>query len=125
MIRILLAQAWKKIADLSPAIGLYAALGAEATRPGAITPAEIKSGGPSDSGISLLYKLLQEYQSGQIEGEGGEENAGQSSSGGGGGGGANAAADGSATIATSGDAVGGGSGVRTPALVIWPIATDG
>ncbi len=69
VIRILLAQAWKKIADLSPAIGLYAALGAEATRPGAITPAEIKSGGPSDSGISLLYKLLQEYQNGQLEGD--------------------------------------------------------
>ncbi|GAC95756.1 hypothetical protein PHSY_003332 [Pseudozyma hubeiensis SY62] len=69
VIRILLAQAWKKIADLSPAIGLYAALGAEATRPGAITPAEIKSGGPSDSGISLLYKLLHEYQSGQIDDE--------------------------------------------------------
>ncbi|ETS61629.1 hypothetical protein PaG_04121 [Moesziomyces aphidis] len=69
VIRILLAQAWKKIADLSPAIGLYAALGAEATRPGAITPAEIKTGGPSDSGISLLYKLLQEYQNGQLEGD--------------------------------------------------------
>ncbi|SPO26204.1 uncharacterized protein UTRI_02480 [Ustilago trichophora] len=40
-------------------------LGAEATRPGAITPAEIKTGGPSDSGISLLYKLLQEYQNGE------------------------------------------------------------
>lgn len=66
VIRILLAQAWKKITDLSPAIGLYAALGAEATRPGAITPAEIKTGGPSDSGISLLYKLLQEHQQGQL-----------------------------------------------------------
>lgn len=102
VIRILLAQAWKKIADLSPAIGLYAALGAEATRPGAITPAEIKTGGPSDSGISLLYKLLQEYQSGQIDGEEG-------------------GADGSMVNSTSVNAPNapngegqGGSGIRTP-----------
>ncbi|KAJ1020754.1 hypothetical protein NDA16_004145 [Ustilago loliicola] len=102
VIRILLAQAWKKIADLSPAIGLYAALGAEATRPGAITPAEIKSGGPSDSGISLLYKLLQEYQNGQMEaeneagGEGGHQQSGNAEASAGGGDGL------------------GGSGSRTP-----------
>ncbi|KAN0064574.1 hypothetical protein ACQY0O_002202 [Thecaphora frezii] len=65
VIRILLAQAWKKILDLSPSIGLYAALGVEGSRPGAITPAEIKMGGPSDSGLSLLYKLLQEHQQGE------------------------------------------------------------
>ena len=65
VIRILLAQAWKKITELSPTIGLYAALGADGARAGAITPAEIRpngSMGPSDSGISLLYKLLQEHQ---------------------------------------------------------------
>lgn len=108
VIRILLAQAWKKIADLSPAIGLYAALGAEATRPGAITPAEIKTGGPSDSGISLLYKLLQEYQNGQIEDEN-EDGGGQTSGN----------ADGAANNNGGGahDAGGnnaGGSGFRTP-----------
>lgn len=103
VIRILLAQAWKKIADLSPAIGLYAALGAEATRPGAITPAEIKSGGPSDSGISLLYKLLQEYQNGQMESEneGGGESGQQQT--------------GSADVEAGGGGEGmGGSGSRTP-----------
>ncbi|SPO37934.1 uncharacterized protein PSFLO_03411 [Pseudozyma flocculosa] len=62
VIRILLAQAWKKITDLSPSIGLYAALGAEGSRPGAITPAEIKMGGPSDTGLALLYKLLAQHQ---------------------------------------------------------------
>ena len=104
VIRILLAQAWKKIADLSPAIGLYAALGAEATRPGAITPAEIKSGGPSDSGISLLYKLLQEYQNGQLEGDNpdGATAAGEASHN----------ADGS-THNASGEPA-GGFGARTP-----------
>uniref|UniRef100_V5F023 Zn(2)-C6 fungal-type domain-containing protein n=1 Tax=Kalmanozyma brasiliensis (strain GHG001) TaxID=1365824 RepID=V5F023_KALBG len=104
VIRILLAQAWKKIADLSPAIGLYAALGAEATRPGAITPAEIKTGGPSDSGISLLYKLLQDYQNGQGEGEGA-----------GGEGGAQNASNNEGANGGAGDAFGGtGSGSRTP-----------
>ncbi|SOV05025.1 uncharacterized protein UDID_03077 [Ustilago sp. UG-2017a] len=103
VIRTLLAKAWKKIADLSPAIGLYAALGTEGTRPGAITPAEIKSGGPSDSGISLLYKLLQEHQNGQMEvdqaGEGGQQQSGNSDAGAGGGGGEDGL---------------GGSGSRTP-----------
>ncbi|KAJ1025611.1 hypothetical protein NDA18_003954 [Ustilago nuda] len=89
VIRTLLAKAWKKIADLSPAIGLYAALGTEGTRPGAITPAEIKSGGPSDSGISLLYKLLQEHQNGHMEvdqaGDGGQQQSRNPDAGAGGG----------------------------------------
>ena len=107
VIRILLAQAWKKIADLSPAIGLYAALGAEATRPGAITPAEIKTGGPSDSGISLLYKLLSEYQSVQNEEAEGRANGEQQMGAGGGGGG------GGSGVNVSGE-VASGSGTKTP-----------
>lgn len=114
VIRILLAQAWKKIADLSPAIGLYAALGAEATRPGAITPAEIKTGGPSDSGISLLYKLLQDHQNGQMEaedgagGRAGAEGASRSSSNN---------ADGTTTARRgASNYAQGGSGAHTPGL---------
>ncbi|PWZ02089.1 hypothetical protein BCV70DRAFT_198367 [Testicularia cyperi] len=113
VIRILLAQAWKKITDLSPAIGLYAALGAEATRPGAITPAEIKTGGPSDSGISLLYKLLQEHQQGQLSADGdnapGETSQTQTA------GNPNAAqAPGTATEAN--ETAGAATGARTPRL---------
>nr|CDI52914.1 conserved hypothetical protein [Melanopsichium pennsylvanicum 4] len=115
VIRILLAQVWKKIADLSPAIGLYAALGAEATRPGAITPAEIKTGGPSDSGISLLYKLLQEYQHGQIEGEARQGADGHAQSGDGDGTG-NSNNNSDTHGASRGDGMGGGNGTgtRTP-----------
>ncbi|KAI3480607.1 hypothetical protein L1887_57251 [Cichorium endivia] len=67
--RILLAQAWKKIADLSPAIGLYAALVRRSDEARRHYARRDQERWPSDSGISLLYKLLQEYQNGQLEGD--------------------------------------------------------